>query len=1317
MSLLGGFASLSSQTLQFLQSTVESTRIVHSVLPAQWTGVAVIHLESASSWSPAFECFLLDRGLPLDLHSACREPSKSSKIQVLLSSPPLWHFFEGCQFGCIANLTLVDDVPTATISKPNDIWPIGVFRQEAGTNFVHLFSGGFGGWSQAHNWLASHGQIPQPHSTICVDADFRACYLTEKTFGYQMIYPGNQFEGCGRNLIINCLVDDPFWLQFVQAGCNLLVTISFPCQPFSTGGRKQGIDHHDGKAVIHAAQKVRLLQPIAVALENVAGFHRHCHAALVIRFFKWAGYTLQWQQSHELGSISAGQRERWLAVLIRHDINPLCSIGILSFTMFDKPSWNDALYEFALHPSIEEQLHIGEDLFSIYAAKEFLPKAKRDRHSLGDDPNQVLKARCPLPSDQLATLVASYTSQHHLSKQHIRYAGIFAELKLRSDGTFAFFDPPKWASLLGCTSTLFIPRDVSEAFGVLGNAIATPQAAMAILCMVNLAGIVSAPISIVATVLRLWADRMTAKSSIFVPVDDDLCVLIGPNDFLMLGPIERLSSSPEDEAQLTWTFLWPDGSDSVVQIFHGEFAKEIMIRIGIPDFVVSLWAIQLIQSKKLIFHDMRIESAHQIVQLVFIPLQPSAPQVVMNIVSPTLPWTDPIDIDETVRDASQETVNHLDDFNFLVPIKIFTPKGQVIEVEMFDQRTIREAIGIVDPDVHQDFSISVDGKDVDPDTTLASLSKFEIVVNNPLKRKKVPAEHAMLEIINLSGNTTFVPTHHSQSIREALVSASFAEQLIRHLVPESNGRRVHLDDRIDALPSPHIRLRAFPLKGGGKGGGKQQTDILMTDPWATFKPTTASGSNAMGGSARWDQLELPPNHPWFVKGGDRISQVKVLQLGPQVGGVAFATKNAIQQHLHFQPTKPTLLLLPGLKEGTKYDEQFASKLLPPQQIVVQEPSGKQYKRIVVPMVMQGDFEFKMTDHPKAVSVTTSNFAELVIELHSSVANPQALEQIKDHPLEFFRKHVASLQVPIKEMSIYSYRVVKSQEHAIHQALMKVPETIRKTLLTSSGIKDVFVRQFIHNGDSTDHSVLQRFWQINHQEVRQALSLGDALGSDIFFGLALTPKGIAIRCANAMIGQARASVMQDDVRFTDLNRNVVVRHYFLAQGFSFDMSHNSVIEAVHQATKLASVPLRSFKLAGLLTWVLGFQEEPKVCQFVVEVGGIPHEILLSRQEDNKPNKKTIRKQKQQKENKQKNSWKPETIQFRQSPTDHSTENRLQALEGKVAGLETQQTNLSNKVDRHYDDISDQLRKVLAAVTTTRVRDPTNETPPPKIQKSS
>ena len=455
----------------------------------------------------------------------------------------------------------------------------------------------------------------------------------------------------------------------------------------------------------------------------------------------------------------------------------------------------------------------------------------------------------------------------------------------------------------------------------------------------------------------------------------------------------------------------------------------------------------------------------------------------------------------------------------------------------------------------------------------------------------------------------------------------------------------------------------------------------------------------------------------ILKGGERIPQVKLLQMGPQVGGVAFATKHAIHQAISFQATKPTLLLLPGLKDGAKYEGEFFSKLMPPQQIIVQEPSGKQYKRIVIPLAVFGEFEFKVAQATKAASVASFNFSELVVELHSALASKQALDFVDDQPLEFVRRHVSSLQVSIRELSIYSYRTIKSQEYVVHQVLMKVPTEARKALLAASGLHEIFIRQYLQPEEATDHAVLQRFWQPTPQDLRQAKQLGQTLGEAAFFGLALTPKGIAIRVSNGCIAQARSTIMQDDIRFTDLNRATIAKHFFLAQGFGFDMSHASIIEAIHQATKLPTIPLRSFKLAGLLTWVLGFEELPKICQFIVEVGGLQYEILLTKQEKVKIEKKTFKNNKQNKKSLPAKPWVPEPIQTRKPSADQATEHRLQALEGKVAGLEVQQTNLASKVDKHYDDISDQLRQVLAAVVPTRPRDPTHATPPPKSHKTS
>lgn len=110
---------------------------------------------------------------------------------------------------------------------------------------------------------------------------------------------------------------------------------------------------------------------------------------------------------------------------------------------------------------------------SIYGDFTLLPKSKS--HILKDhSKNEVLKARCACKDQPLATLVASYSSQHLLPSSHLRNAGgIFAELWENAPACFSFIDPARWSALLGNLFTLSLPRSVNEAFKCLGNSIST----------------------------------------------------------------------------------------------------------------------------------------------------------------------------------------------------------------------------------------------------------------------------------------------------------------------------------------------------------------------------------------------------------------------------------------------------------------------------------------------------------------------------------------------------------------------------------------------------------------------------------------------------------------------------------------------------------------------------------------------------------------------------------------------------------------------------------------------------------------------------
>lgn len=295
------------------------------------------------------------------------------------------------------------------------------------------------------------------------------------------------------------------------------------------------------------------------------------------------------------------------------------------------------------------------------------------------------------------------------------------------------------------------------------------------------------------------------------------------------------------------------------------------------------------------------------------------------------------------------------------------------------------------------------------------------------------------------------------------------------------------------------------------------------------------------------------------------------------------------------------------------------------------------------------------------------------------------------------------------------------------------ESSRIQLLKISGDSELFLRQFVEPGQTLDHSIIPRYWTISLSEARQAKQLGLSLKED-FAGLALTPKGIAIRVMNKAIARAREVILQGDIRFNEDNRHVIPNFVFLAQGFPFEISHEGIIKAVAKSVGQPPVPLRNFRLAGMLTWVLGFETQPAETHFVVQIGASHHEVLLTPQELQNKMKSKGRAPKQPKSSKPKNALESGWLSAPSFPAVQSNqsvnEKKIQSLEDRVSSLETkqdhlanQQTALTQKVDNRFDEVSLQLQQVLKAVTGNpghipgRSREPTGDTPPPKLPRSA
>ena len=224
------------------------------------------------------------------------------------------------------------------------------------------------------------------------------------------------------------------------------------------------------------------------------------------------------------------------------------------------------------------------------------------------------------------------------------------------------------------------------------------------------------------------------------------------------------------------------------------------------------------------------------------------------------------------------------------------------------------------------------------------------------------------------------------------------------------------------------------------------------------------------------------------------------------------------------------------------------------------------------------------------------------------------------------------------------------------------------------------------------------------------------------GIVITKRGLALRVWSDKIGAARMTLLAGDPRITKENKDVVPKHTFEASGWPIGTTAANVVEATTQSTKVAPIPMRTFRIAGVVTWVLAFASKPTINRFHIEVNGTPHEILLQElTEAFKPRSggKGSGKTKSSKAPAQpgpKPMFGPQ--QFTPVPGVSTQDSaRIDKLEQRFDRIEARQSRFEEKVDGRFEHISDSLRQILQTVGPSRAREVTGDTPPPKVSKQA
>ena len=356
---------------------------------------------------------------------------------------------------------------------------------------VEGFAGGFGGWKQAVEVMKAIVPAIPWHSVLGIEVDPLIADVYSQNHcavGYDATDPAISHSpspilgpACGiSNVFRGPICDHVAWMKLLPWDHTLIYSLSAPCPPWSRGRHvKNGLSSLEGQSIGDAIMAARFFRPPLILMENVDAIAEHEHYPVIIGMMRFAGYSLVWQTINDLGKVAPCSRKRWLAAFSRVDLREHCQ-PIDEATKKGVSMPPTSLAAFRCMPDIpqehESELTLDDELRSIYSD----PRFYKERRFVGSDIQQmVLAARTRDLHSRVATIVASYGAQHLLNPNALVSKGIFAELFRGREGP-CFFSPVEHFMMLCGMCDFTFPSSLRLSQTVIGNAIAPPQALLAI---------------------------------------------------------------------------------------------------------------------------------------------------------------------------------------------------------------------------------------------------------------------------------------------------------------------------------------------------------------------------------------------------------------------------------------------------------------------------------------------------------------------------------------------------------------------------------------------------------------------------------------------------------------------------------------------------------------------------------------------------------------------------------------------------------------------------------------------------------------------
>ena len=377
---------------------------------------------------------------------------------------------------------------------------------------AEFFSGGFRGWAQASVILHKMGI---PVSVKWGVEKESACFPTQQYMqqNQQIISSVEDLPlvapYAGQDILVHASVESNWWARLFMYSPVNAFTISSPCQPWSTAAREAGLQSADGRLLLRMADLAATFQPEVVLLEQVSGFMTHKDCPKVLEVWSFAGYDVCWRASLNLNSILPCFRMRCLLVFRLRGSGPRRLPSPFGWESQVPSTLASASAIFELPRDVQQQVTPDQQVLSMYLDPQLAPESVRH------DVQAALRYRIRDDTQCATCFMAQYSYAHMLPPDLIWSKGLLGCL-LRQHDVLRFFSCAEIASLHGAVLPVVCQKDRRNSVKVLGNAISTPHAAVAMLLGAKEMGI-HQDVTIKQVVQECLACRIKADNSVMLP--------------------------------------------------------------------------------------------------------------------------------------------------------------------------------------------------------------------------------------------------------------------------------------------------------------------------------------------------------------------------------------------------------------------------------------------------------------------------------------------------------------------------------------------------------------------------------------------------------------------------------------------------------------------------------------------------------------------------------------------------------------------------------------------------------------------------------